>query len=142
MSTVGAGSADPASSVRGTAHSGVVTRTPGCVTRTREVCHTDDPSVKTWGRLSPHKIWVLLMRTSADAAGVPARAPASLTATTVTTTVHPQITKTEIKTTKTPKGGGDARPGPSRVRFWGHFGKICVVAKGPAKKKSASGGAH
>ena len=52
--------ANPASSVRGTAHNGIVTRTPGCVTRTREVCHTDDSSVKTWGRSSLIRAWSYL----------------------------------------------------------------------------------
>ena len=33
-------------------HSEDVTRTWSCVTRTREVCHTDDSPLKTWGRSS------------------------------------------------------------------------------------------
>ena len=39
-------------SVRHAGRSGDVPRTRVCVTRTRGACHTDDPSVKPWGRSS------------------------------------------------------------------------------------------
>ena len=60
----------------------------------------DDGLVGHDSKLSPgdygeHKIWVLLMTTTADAAGVPARAPASLTATTAGDDGLLQTTETE-----------------------------------------------